>query len=152
MLIRTPGNAALSRAGGAGPRRQSPVRNKILSIRQQTIRKKSLAAAIAAVIAGAPSVWAANATTEGPTASGEPDVLQQVIVTGTRQTGIVAAESAAPIQIINGDTLQATGKTNLIDALAQLVPSFQAQGFGSDMANQTLQARLRGLSPNHVLV
>ena len=40
----------------------------------------------------------------------------------------------------------------MIDALAQLVPSFQAQGFGADMANQTLQARLRGLSPNDVLV
>ena len=124
------------------------------SIRQQTIRKKSLAvaAAITAAIFSAASVWAADATTEAPTASGEPDLLQQVIVTGTRQTGIIAAESAAPIQIIAGDSLQATGKTNLIDALAQLVPSFQAQAFGSDMGNQTLQARLRGLSPNHVLV
>ena len=122
------------------------------SIRQKTIRKTihPLAAAIAATILGAPSVWGADATTDAGT--GEADTLQQVIVTGTRQKGIIAAESAAPIQIIAGDTLEATGKTNLIDALAQLVPSFQAQAFGSDMANQTLQARLRGLSPNHVLV
>jgi iron complex outermembrane receptor protein len=102
--------------------------------------------ASASVIISAPAVWAADE------AAAPSDVLDQVIVTGTRQKGIVAAESAAPIQIIAGDTLQATGKSTLIDALAQLVPSFQAQAFGNDMANQTLQARLRGLSPNHVLV
>jgi iron complex outermembrane receptor protein len=106
----------------------------------------------AAAAAGhSPAVWAATATSDTP-APGDEDVLSQVIVTGTRQKGIVAADSAAPIQIIAGDKLQATGKATLIDALAQLVPSFQAQAFGSDMANQTLQARLRGLSPNHVLV
>jgi len=124
----------------------------MLSTSQKTIRKKSLlfAVAIAAVIVSAPSVWAADTAAEAPATSGEE--LEQVIVTGTRQKGIVAAESAAPIQIIGGETLQATGKSTLIDALAQLVPSFQAQAFGADMANQTLQARLRGLSPNHVLV
>jgi iron complex outermembrane receptor protein len=103
--------------------------------------------AMAAIIAGATPTWAATAETPA-----EEDTLQQVIVTGTRVRGIVAAESAAPIQIVGGEALQATGKVNLIDALAQLVPSFQAQAFGADMANQTLQARLRGLSPNHVLV
>jgi iron complex outermembrane receptor protein len=111
-----------------------------------------LAAAIAAALFSAPSAWAADATADATATPAEGGLLDQVIVTGTRQKGIVAAESAAPIQIIAGDTLQATGKSTLIDALAQLVPSFQAQAFGSDMGNQTLQARLRGLSPNHVLV
>jgi iron complex outermembrane receptor protein len=100
--------------------------------------------------AHSPAIWAADAPADAA-GTGE-DLLQQVIVTGTRQKGIVAAESAAPIQIIAGDSLQATGQSTLINALAQLVPSFQAQAFGADMANQTLQARLRGLSPNHVLV
>ncbi len=39
-----------------------------------------------------------------------------------------------------------------MNALANVVPSFTAQAFGGDMANQTLQAKLRGLSPNHTLV
>jgi iron complex outermembrane receptor protein len=39
-----------------------------------------------------------------------------------------------------------------MNALANIVPSFTAQAFGGDMANQTLQAKLRGLSPNHTLV
>ncbi len=112
--------------------------------------------AIALLCAGAsavhsPSVEAATAA-DTTTASTDESGLQEVIVTGTRQTGIVAAESAAPIQIIAGDALQATGQSNLINALAQLVPSFQAQAFGSDFANQTLQARLRGTSPNDTLV
>jgi iron complex outermembrane recepter protein len=140
-----------SRGRGAS----SPITSEkqMLSIRQKTIRKNSLpiAIAIAATIFSAPSVWAAEAA-EAPAASGETDALHEVIVTGTRQTGIIAAESAAPIQIVAGDALQATGKSTLIDALAQLVPSFQAQAFGSDMANQTQQARIRGLSPNDVLV
>ncbi len=37
-------------------------------------------------------------------------------------------------------------------SLANIVPSFTVQAFGGDMANQTLQAKLRGLSPNHTLV
>jgi iron complex outermembrane receptor protein len=39
-----------------------------------------------------------------------------------------------------------------MSALAALVPSLQMQAFGFDMAGQTLQARLRGVSPNDVLV
>ena len=39
-----------------------------------------------------------------------------------------------------------------MSALAQLVPSLQMEAFGFDEGGQTLLARLRGLSPNHVLV
>jgi iron complex outermembrane recepter protein len=121
-----------------------------------TLKKTSpVAVAVAAAIFSASSARAADAAADAPDAAAAGAGLSgesEVIVTGTRQKGIVAAESAAPIQIISGDALRATGKTNMIDALAQLVPSFQAQAFGADMANQTLQARLRGLSPNHVLV
>jgi iron complex outermembrane receptor protein len=118
-----------------------------------TKKTSSIAAAVAAAIFGASAARAADAAADAAAAdAGVSSGETEVIVTGTRQKGVAAAESAAPIQIIAGDALQATGKTNLIDALAQLVPSFQAQAFGFDMANQTLQARLRGLSPNHVLV
>lgn len=79
--------------------------------------------------------------------------LQAVIVTGTRQTGIEAAESPAPIQILSAASLQAAaGNPDLMSTLSQIVPSLQMSPFGFDMANQTLQARLKGLSPNDVLV
>jgi iron complex outermembrane receptor protein len=76
----------------------------------------------------------------------------EVIVTGTRQKGMEAAESPTRIQIIGSSELKDTGQPNLVNALAQLVPSLIAQASGTDMANNTLQARLRGLSPNDVLV
>lgn len=76
----------------------------------------------------------------------------EIIVTGTRATGITAAESAAPIKVLGEETLSHVGQPNLNQVLTQLVPSFVAQAFGGDTANLTLSARLRGLSPNHTLV
>jgi len=78
--------------------------------------------------------------------------LDEIIVTGSRQTGLKASDSAAPIQIVSADALKSSGAPDLMSALTALVPSLQMQAFGFDMAGQTLQARLRGVSPNDVLV
>ncbi|NRR32642.1 TonB-dependent receptor [Oxalobacteraceae bacterium] len=75
-----------------------------------------------------------------------------VIVTGTRASGLKVENSASPIQLLDAGTLQRTGQPDLIQALAQNLPSFTAQAFGGDTANLTLSARLRGLSPNNTLV
>ena len=87
---------------------------------------------------------------EAATASPETDRL--IIVTGTREKNLEAWESAAPIQIISSTELLSTGRPDLSGALAQVAPSFVAQGFGPDTSNLTLQARLRGLSPNDTLI
>lgn len=79
-------------------------------------------------------------------------VREEVVVTGTRATGVQVTDSASPIQVLDSTDLLQAGKADLMNALANVVPSFTAQAFGGDMANQTLQAKLRGLSPNHVLV
>ena len=77
---------------------------------------------------------------------------ESVIVTGTRVTGLTAADSAAPITVIGSEALAHVGQPNLIQALAQISPSFSAEARGGDTANLTLSARLRGLSPNDTLV
>ncbi|MCP5412232.1 MAG: TonB-dependent receptor [Alphaproteobacteria bacterium] len=77
---------------------------------------------------------------------------ESVIVTGTRVSGMTAADSAAPVTVLGADTLTHVGQANLISALAQQVPSFNAEAFGGDLAEYTLSARLRGVSPNHTLV
>jgi iron complex outermembrane receptor protein len=82
----------------------------------------------------------------GPVSSGV------VIVTGTRASGLKAENSASPIQVLDSASLARTGQPDLIQALAQNLPSLTAQAFGGDMANMTLSARLRGLSPNNTLV
>jgi len=83
-----------------------------------------------------------------------PDVaeLEAVIVTGTRTTGMKAVDSPAPITVLGSDVLKKTGQPDMIQALAQNVPSFNAQAFGGDTAALTLSAKLRGVSPNHTLV
>jgi iron complex outermembrane receptor protein len=78
--------------------------------------------------------------------------LDEVIVTGTRESGVKALDSATPIQVVSAEALKASGSPDLMSALAAIVPSLQMQAFGFDMSGQTLQARLRGVSPNDVLV
>ncbi|WP_020654647.1 TonB-dependent receptor plug domain-containing protein [Massilia niastensis] len=75
-----------------------------------------------------------------------------VIVTGTRAAGLKVENSASPVQVLDASSLARTGQPDLIQALAQNLPSLNAQAFGGDMANMTLSARLRGLSPNNTLV
>jgi iron complex outermembrane recepter protein len=89
---------------------------------------------------------------DAPAAAEDDKAGSEIIVTGTRQTGITAAESATPIKLLSEDAISSVGQPNLNQVLTQLVPSFQAQAYGGDTANLTLSARLRGLSPNHTLV
>ena len=77
---------------------------------------------------------------------------ESVIVTGTRVTGMTAADSAAPVTVIGSDALTHVGQPNLISALAAITPSFSAEALGGDTGALTLSARLRGLSPNDTLV
>ncbi len=85
-------------------------------------------------------------------AANEASDVEAVIVTGTRTTGLRAVDSPAPVTVLDSTALTRVGQTDLIQAIAQNVPSFNAQAFGGDTANLTLSAKLRGLSPNHALV
>jgi iron complex outermembrane receptor protein len=77
---------------------------------------------------------------------------EAVIVTGTRVTGMTAADSAAPVTVIGADALSHVAQPNLIQSLAQNIPSFNAEAHGADTGALTLSARLRGISPNDTLV
>ena len=105
-------------------------------------------AAIAMALASSVTAFAQDGA---PQAAAE-DSGDAIIVTGTRITGMKAADSPAPIQILGADTLQRTGSPDLLQSLAQQIPSIQAQAFGSDLQAHTLQMKLRGLSPNHTLI
>ena len=125
---------------------------KILSLDNPPHRASMFAVAALVLAAAAPVAEAQTAEATTDTSNG-PATLNTVVVTGTRTTTLQAADSPAPIQVLSAQALQtASGNPDLINTLAQIVPSLTAQGFGGDQANQTLQAKLRGLSPNHVLV
>jgi iron complex outermembrane receptor protein len=78
--------------------------------------------------------------------------IQEVVVTGTRTTGVTAANSAAPVQIVGKNALTNTGGIDLSQALTASVPSLNIDTTGGDMAALSIQASLRGLSPNDTLV
>ena len=96
---------------------------------------------VLATALAAPAAFAADSTQVG-----------EVIVTGTRTTGVKAANSAAPIQVVGAQALTKTGSTDLAMALTSDVPSLNIQTNGGDIAALTIEANLRGLSPNDTLV
>ena len=98
-----------------------------------------------ALMAAASGVYAAEAP---PPA----DAPSELIVTGTRQVGIKAADSAAPIEVIGAQQLLKTGATDLAASLQASVPSLNIQANGFDAAAIQVLASLRGLSPNDTLV
>jgi iron complex outermembrane receptor protein len=75
-----------------------------------------------------------------------------IIVTGTRATGLRAIDSPEPVQVVDSATLERAGPPSLMNALSTTLASFNSQAVGNDLANETLAARLRGVSPNHTLV
>src|SRR5262245_36820719 len=122
-------------------------RAKRRHVAQDLILRSLLVAPFASVPALAQDAAAA------PDASAETEAEPEtVIVTGTRATGVDEYASSSPIQVLDATEILSAGKPDLMSALANVVPSFTAQAFGGDMANQTLQAKMRGLSPNHTLV
>ena len=115
----------------------------------------SLRLAVAMLCASAASTYVSAApavATAAADSTADSTTIDEVIVTGTRETGVRALDSASPIQVVSATELKAAGAPDLMSALAQVVPSLQMQAFGFDQAGQTLQARLRGVSPNDVLV
>src|SRR5688572_26490829 len=95
----------------------------------------------------------ASATVPADTAADAAALAeQQIIITGTRFSGLRAKDSLEPVQVVDAGAIERAGAPNLMNALASVVASFNTQAVGNDLANETLAARLRGLSPNHTLV
>jgi len=114
-------------------------------------RRSRLCEAIALSIAIAGSV-AGTAYAQSAPGSDEAKTLDNVIVTGTRRTGMSVDDSPAPVQVITAEALQESGAPDLMNQLAFQVPSFNASQQGTDMTSATLVANMRALSPNHTLV
>ena len=95
-----------------------------------------------------------DAETSGAvTDSNSSDNLTEIVVTGTRTTGLKAVDSPAPVQVVDSQVLSKTSATpDLAQTLAAVVPSLQVATSGGDLSSLTLQAALRSLSPNDTLV
>ena len=107
------------------------------------MKKLFLSASTVALALSAGAAFAQTAPTEA---------TSEVIVTGTRQVGIKAVDSAAPIQLVGSQQLVQTGSPDLASALSSSVPSLDIQTNGGDAAAVHILASLRGLSPNDTLI
>jgi iron complex outermembrane receptor protein len=83
----------------------------------------------------------------------EADTVETVIVTGTRDATRTQFDSLTPIDVLSAETLDVSVASELVDSLAQVVPSFNVQRLPSaDGPTFVRPARLRGLSPDQTLV
>ena len=79
--------------------------------------------------------------------------LEEVVVTGTRRKDRSITDSNVPIDVLNADSLTATGATETNQILAALLPSFNfPQSAVNDGTDHVRPAQLRGLAPDHTLV
>jgi len=85
--------------------------------------------------------------------AGTSDIVQRdtVVVTGTR-VDTKASQSLTPVDVISGAQLQATGQSNLRDAIVQLSPAIARETYAGDAAVLTDALTLHGLTPDQVLV
>jgi iron complex outermembrane receptor protein len=120
-------------------------------------RNSLVAAAVAATLLSsrlmaADAVVAAEAAVASDVADSD-SALSEVIVTGTRTSGLKATDSPAPVQVIDSEQLNKTAATpDLSQTLGALVPSLEVANTGGDLSALTLQVALRSLSPNDTLV
>ncbi len=83
----------------------------------------------------------------------EPDTLEQVVVTGTRVANRSALDAAAPVDVVSAEQMQRLGITEVNQALALALPSYNYPRVGlADGSDAVRPATLRGLSPDQTLV
>lgn len=108
-------------------------------MRRMTLRAVLLAATAWSAAGGA---WAADAGT-----------VDEVVVTGTRETGRTTFTTLVPVDVLSQDALQASATAQLGENLAQQIPSFVVQRLPTSDGLQFVRpATLRNLSPDQTLV
>jgi len=102
-----------------------------------------------AVLTASSPMWIASVfaqTTQEPS-------REEVIVTGTRVADRSALETAVPVDVVTSESLQNLGVTEVNQALAVSLPSFNFPRPGlADGTDTVRPATLRGLAPDQTLV
>lgn len=85
--------------------------------------------------------------------SEEKNILEQIVVTGTRVENRSALDTAVPVDVISAESLQNSGTTEVNQALSTVLPSFNFPRPGLADGTDTIRpATLRGLAPDQTLV
>ena len=79
--------------------------------------------------------------------------VEKIVVVGSRAAPRSVADSPVPVDLISSDELSKTGSSDMLDALASSVPSFNVRAQPiSDAATLIRPVNLRGLSSDSTLV
>jgi iron complex outermembrane receptor protein len=79
--------------------------------------------------------------------------LSQIVVTGTRVENRTRLDSLAPVDVVTSEALQNSGTTEINQALASALPSYNFPRPGlADGTDSIRPAALRGLAPDQTLV
>jgi iron complex outermembrane receptor protein len=101
-----------------------------------------------------PLMSAAQQANPAPQASAaSSDRLEEVVVTGTRKTGVSVTESLSPIDIVSGSAIANQASSDLTEALRNIAPSFNTLRY--PIADGTAFIRpvsLRNLAPDQTLI
>jgi iron complex outermembrane recepter protein len=108
---------------------------------------------IASIAAGASAIGLLVAHTAGAAGEDDNEALEQIVVTGTRVANRSALETAAPVDVVQAEQLERLGITEINQALAASLPSFNFPRPGlNDGTDVVRPATLRGLAPDQTLV
>ena len=122
-----------------------------------TVYRTALALAVSTfALAQAHAAHAQDVPTPATTAvANDPATEPQddIIVTGTRTAGRSRLDSASPVDVLSGASLQRQGTTELATALSTIAPSIDfPRPSATDGTDAIRPATLRGLSPDQTLV
>ncbi|HVF15534.1 MAG TPA: TonB-dependent receptor, partial [Steroidobacteraceae bacterium] len=84
---------------------------------------------------------------------GDDDLLQEVVVIGSRAEGRTVTETSVPVDVFDSSVLDTQAPADMNNVLRNLVPSFNVAQFPlSDGSSFIRPPNLRGLPPDEILV
>jgi len=88
-----------------------------------------------------------------PSFAQSEELIEEVVTIGSRREARSAADSIAPVDVINANDIKDQAGTDISDLIRTVVPSYQVNTQPiSDAATIVRPANLRGLSPDNTLV
>jgi iron complex outermembrane receptor protein len=92
------------------------------------------------------------AQTTKPDTAKDSNLLDNVVVIGTRRTDQTVLKSATPVEVITARQLEDSGAKNLSGAIAELSPSINYDAFSNSNNSGARPLQFRGLGPDEVLI
>lgn len=117
------------------------------------VQRTALASLVTALMIGIGAPAGAAPAPASTAVDVDRGVVDTVIVTGTRDAARTQYDSLTPVDVLTAEAIDVSVSPEVVDTLAQLVPSFNVQRLPSgDGPTFVRPARLRGLSPDQTLV